>query len=219
MQLPSCAQCGAPLPAVPADPAHPERCGACAARALQGAGAAPSAMAPPPRPTPMVPTAAGALPLGVDRPTVVRRLRTGDALLVGLAAAGLAGLVWWALGGLVELAFWHYAAALVGLIVGQGVLVGARKGGAVPAAIAAVLSLAVVLVAVYFIDRTQQIAALTDAGRTSDVPLWQGISPFWDVIDAWISFDVAKAAGFLLAPLLAIVVAVRPNANPGIAAR
>ncbi|HRW37757.1 MAG TPA: hypothetical protein P5254_08665 [Aquihabitans sp.] len=219
MQLPSCAQCGAPLPAVPADPAHPERCGACAARALQAPGVPPMAAPPTVPPPPSAPTAAGALPLGVDRPAVVVRTRPADGLLVGLAAAGIAGVVWWAIGGVVEFTWWHYAAALVGLIVGQGVVIGARRGGAVPAAIAGVLSIAVVVVAVYFIDRSQTISGFADQGRSSDIPLWQGAMAFWDDLHAWIDYDLAKAAGFLLAPVVAVVVAARPGASPRVIGR
>ena len=165
-------------------------------------------------PTASVPTAAGALPLGVDRPTLVVRTRVLEGLIVGAATAVLAGLLWWSVASRVEFEWWTFAAAVVGLLVGQGVLIGARRGGVAPGVIAAVLGLLVVGVAVYFIDRSQTIAALTDDGRSSDIPLWQGAMAFWDVLKAWFDYDRTKTAGFLLAPLLALVVAVRPNARP-----
>lgn len=223
MSLPSCARCGAPLAATPTDPAHPEWCRTCATAALQGPPAAPTppptAFAGAPMPQPSVPTAAGALPLGVDRPTLVVRTRVLDGLIVGTATAVLAAVAWWAISSRTELEWWTFGAALVGLIIGQGVLLGARKGGVAPGIIAAILGVAVVALAVYFIDRSQTIAALTDDGRSSDIPLWQGATAFWDALKGWFDYDRTKTAGFLLAPLLALVIAVRPNARPLIARR
>ncbi|MEZ5139608.1 MAG: hypothetical protein R2711_12830 [Acidimicrobiales bacterium] len=218
MQLPSCAQCGAP-PRRPRRPRPPRAMRRRAARALQAPGVPPMAAPPTVPPPPSASTAAGALPLGVDRPAVVVRTRPADGLLVGLAAAGIAGVVWWAIGGVLEFTWWHYAAAVVGLIVGQGVVIGARRGGAVPAVIAGVLSLAVVVVAVYFIDRSQTITSFADQGRSSDIPLWQGAVAFWDDLHGWIDYDLAKAAGFLLAPIVAVAVAARPGASPRVIGR
>lgn len=175
----------------------------------------------PPRPGAWAgaPTAAGALPLGATPAPPVVRTRLGDGLLIGLAAAGVAGVAWWALCSKLDTEWWPYTSVLVGVLVGQAVVIGARRGGAAQGLMAALLSAASVFVAVYFITRTGQIQAAQDQGYVTDVPLWNGASAFWDAFHDWISWDAAKAAGWLLAPLAAIVVAARPGARPGLGRR
>lgn len=201
MLPPSCARCGAPLPAVAVDPTHPEWCASCAARAA-GTAIAPPTVPPRPGPGAYGPTASTMTPGGAG----TGRVRMGDAALLGLAAAGLGGLLWWGVAVLTESELWHYGSALLGLVVGIGVMVGARRRGLGPSVLAVVLSAAAVPVAVYFIDRSLAIAAREDAGISSSIPLWDGFGTAEDVIRSWIEGDRAKAAGWLLAPLVALVV-------------
>ena len=189
MLPPSCARCGAPLPAVAADPTHPEWCGACAARALDAPGMPPTVPSSSGR-TSQAPWSNPATMASPDGAPPVVRVRVLDGLLTGLAASAIAGGLWWGVViGLAQkgtdLELWHLGSILVGLIVGQGVLTGSRKGGGASGALALVLSAATIAVAVYFIDRSQMIIALNDAGRSSDVPLWDGISAVTDVYRGW----------------------------------
>jgi hypothetical protein len=204
VHLSSCARCGAPLPVVAADPNHPEWCAPCASRAFD----APTA--PPPG---QVPWGGGTTPATAP---VRTSPRIGDGLLVGLAAAGIGAVAWWALATFGEVEQWHYLSVVVGIVVGQGVLLGARRGGPVPGLLAAVLSAAAVLVTAYFIDRSFQILDLDASGLSSDIPLWQGATAFVDVVTGWVEFDLARAGGWLLAPLAAAVIAGWPGRRPGL---
>lgn len=244
---PSCARCGAPLPAVAADPKHPEWCAACAARALGEAGpsmppAAPSpgpvaappagpppgfssqpAMAPP---VPPMPDAAGrssaaawsspptAMVANAPGRGLVVKMRPFDGLLVGVAAAGVGAAIWWAIAAFTDIEQWSFLAVIIGLFVGQGVLIGARRGGAVPAVLALVISSAAVLVAVYFITHSFQVQSVEDAGRTLDVPLWQGAANAKDLVWGWVDGEPSKAAAWLLAPVVAVAMTVWPKARP-----
>jgi hypothetical protein len=77
-----------------------------------------------------------------------------------------------------------------------------------------VISVIAVAVTVYFIDRSFTVNALADAGRSIDVPLWQGWTNATDVYRAWWDFDKAQVAGWLLAPVAAVAVAAWPNRQP-----
>lgn len=218
MLPPSCARCGAPLPAVAADPNHPEWCGACAARALDA-----------PDIPPTVPSATGRAsqaPWGnpVTAPEApggtppVVRTRPFDGLLTGIAAAAIAGGIWWAVATLLasrtDFELWHLGSVIVGVIVGQGVLTGSRRGGLVSGVLAFVLSTVAVLVAVYFIDRSQTIIALSDAGRSSDVPLWDGVRAAADVYQGWWDFDRTRVLMWLAGPIIAVLIAGWPGRRP-----
>lgn len=142
-----------------------------------------------------------------------------DGILTGLAASAVAGVIWWAAATAIarsqpDFALWHLGSILVGLIVGIGVLVGSRKGGVASGLIALVLSTATVLVTVYFIDRSQTIIALNDAGRSSDIPLWQGASGFTDVYRTWWDYDRSHALMWLGGPVGAVLVAGWPGRRP-----
>jgi len=160
-----------------------------------------------PSPTTSAPTTSGGL---------VVRTRVGDGLLVGAAAAGIGGGAWWAIAAFGQFEQWHYASAVLGLLVGFGVILGARRGGPVPAIIAFVLASVAMVVCVYLIDRSLQIAALEDAGITSAIPLWSGFSAAREVISGWVDVAPEKAAGWLLAPLIAAIVAGRPSSRPAL---
>lgn len=215
---PSCARCGAPLPAVAADPTHPEWCGACAARALDAPGIPPT-----------VPTTSGrasqapwgnpaTAPEAPGGPALVVRTRPFDGILTGLAASAIAGSIWWgaavAIASKTDFELWHLGSIIVGLIVGVGVLTGSRRGGLVSGLGALVLSAATVVVTVYFIDRSLTIIGLTDAGRTSDIPLWQGWSEAIDVYRSWWDFDQTRVLMWLGGPLVAVLIAGRPDRRP-----
>ena len=144
---------------------------------------------------------------------LVVRTRVLDGILTGGAAAVLAGVAWWALATFTELDWWQYGAAGVGLVVGAGTLVGARKGGLVPGIIALAFATVATVLGAYFIDRSLTIAGLEDVGRTSDIPLWNGFGEVTAVITDWIDFDLVRAAGWVLGPLLALVVAVAGRRN------
>lgn len=217
MLPPSCARCGAPLPAVAADPTHPEWCGACAARALDAPDMPPNVPSASGR-TSQAPwsnpatSADGAPPLAI-------RTRFFDGVLTGLGASVIAGLVWWGVSVAIatsapDFELWHLGSVLVGLIVGQGVLTGARRGGVVAGLLALVFSVLTVLVTVYFIDRSLMIIGLTDAGRTTDVPLWQGFGAVTDLYQAWWDFDPTRPAMWLLAPVIAVAIAGWPGRRP-----
>ena len=210
---PSCARCGAPLPAVAADPTHPEWCGACAARALDAPGMVPPSVpsssargsqAPWSNPT----TSTAPEPAG----SLVVKTRVLDGILTGLAAATLAGVLWWAAVwaiGSNDPTFdqWHIGSIVVGFIVGQGVLLGSRRGGLVSGLLALLFTLVAVLVAVYFIDRSLTIAIFEDRGRTSDVSLWLGFTYAEDLYRSYAEFDRSHALQWLLGPLVAVLIA------------
>lgn len=219
MLPPSCARCGAPLPAVAADPTHPEWCGACAARALDAPDMPPSvpsasgrtSQAPWGAPTTAAPAAAGA-PMAIET-------RFFDGVLTGVAASAIAGLVWWGLSVAIatsspDFALWHLGSVLVGLIVGQGVLTGARRGGLVAGLLALVLSILTVAATVYFIDRSLTIIAFDDAGRSSDISLWQGFGALTDLYRGWWEFDPTRPAMWVLAPVIAVAIAGWPGRRP-----
>lgn len=219
MLPPSCARCGAPLPAVAADPTHPEWCGACAARALDAPGMPPSvpstsgrtSQAPWNNPTTAPDPASG--------PQLIITTRVFDGLLTGTAAAAIGGALWWGASVAIlksqpDFEWWPLGSALVGLITGLGVLVGSRRGGLVSGLLALVLSSVAVLVAVYFIDRSHTILAFADAGRTSDIPLWDGFGAAKDVYTGWWDYDRKHALMWLAGPVVAVLIAGWPGRRP-----
>jgi len=155
----------------------------------------------------------------VDGFPVAVRTRPLDGILTGLAAATIGGVLWWAAAVAVaqsqpDFELWPLGSIIVGLVVGIGVLIGTRTGGLVSGLIALVLSTAAVLVAVYFIDRSLTVIAFADAGRSSDIPLWQGIGAFGDAYRAWWDFDRNKALMWLGGPIVAVLIAGWPGRRP-----
>lgn len=143
------------------------------------------------------------------------KTRVFDGILTGTATAFLAAVAWWAIATTINnTEWWHFGAAIVGLIVGQGVLLGSRRGGLASGIIALVVASLAVLGAAYFIDRTLLINALADVGRTSDIPLWQGFSHAKDVYQGMWDDDSGKVIGWALGPLLAVLVAGWPGRRP-----
>jgi hypothetical protein len=147
---------------------------------------------------------------------LVIKTRVLDGMLTGLASAAIAGALWWAIATAAAAEQWHVGAALVGLIVGQGVLIGSRRGGLVSGLLALVFSTLTVVVAVYFIDRSQMIIAFNDAGRTSDIPLWQGFTAAKEMYRGWWQYDQSKALLWLLGPVLAVLIAGWPGRRPAV---
>jgi hypothetical protein len=135
------------------------------------------------------------------------RPRLGDAVLVGLAAAGIGGLLWWALATVTGLDAWPALSAILGLVVGGGVRIGARRGGGGPALLAFVLAALAVPVVVYFIDRTLLIQALDDVGALRTVPLWSGVEGFVDATAELIEAGPTRAVALAVGPVVAAVVA------------
>lgn len=205
----TCSRCAAPLPAVPADHRHPDWCATCSARAS-------GAVEPAPTLPPSPPTGAGTWGGGSPAPTtppmtghaMVTRTRLLDGALVGTAAAAIAGVAWWAAAATTE-RFFVYAAILVGLLVGQGVLIGARKGGVLPGLAAALLTLAALVVAQYFIDRSLVVSSGAEA-----VPLWLGLSTAYDVVKGSIDAEPINGLFWLLAAGAAALAAGSPSRRP-----
>lgn len=138
---------------------------------------------------------------------VVRR-RLGEGLVVGLAAAVLAGTAWWASVFFTERLI-VYAAIVVGIVVGQGVLIGARKGGAVPAVVAGLLTLAALLVAQYFIERSLAIANFG-----ADIPLWLGFGTAREIVTDSVDGDPLIGLFWLVSAFAAIISAGAPSRRP-----
>lgn len=132
----------------------------------------------------------------------------GDGFLIGTAACGLAGVIWWALCSHIGMGTaWAYSSVVVGFIVGQGVLAGTRRGGAEPAVLAAALSAATIFVTITFIDRSLAINEASSAGLFVDIPLWTGAQSFVDTLRYLTENYPGEAAGLLLGPIVALVVA------------
>ncbi|MEO6627850.1 MAG: hypothetical protein ABIP03_04710 [Aquihabitans sp.] len=89
---------------------------------------------------------------------------------MGAASGVVAGLAWWAVVAFTQRQF-VYPSVILGALVGQGVLIGARRGGIVCGALAAVITLAALAVAQYFIERSLAISKFQ-----VDIPLWSGFS-------------------------------------------
>ena len=160
MTATTCSRCGASLPAVGADPRHPDWCPTCAARAAGEVGPAPVTDTNPAVWTPSFAPAAPLQQAGAPA-------RYLEGLLLGVAAAALMGLAWWGVVATTERQF-AYLAVIVGAVVGQAVLIGTRKGGAVPALLAVLASGVAMVASEYFIQRTLGVKA------GFDLPLWQG---------------------------------------------
>ncbi|MGI8756812.1 MAG: hypothetical protein ACR2MB_13335 [Acidimicrobiales bacterium] len=155
-------------------------------------------------------------PPGALGPNVlVVKTRPVDALLTGIAAAALGGLAWWTV-----VAFTHrefpYLALVVGLLAGQGVLIGARKGGVVQGFLAALFCLAALLVAQYFVVRSITIQEAADRGISNSVPLWLGFSPARQVVTDSIRDHALTGVFFAIAVLAAAVSAGSSSQRPAV---
>ena len=146
---------------------------------------------------------------------LVVKARLPDAILTGIAAATVGGLIWW-----VAVAFTHrefpYLALLVGLLAGQGVLVGARKGGPAQGAMAAAFCLGALLVAQYFVVRSITIGEAADRGIAVSIPLWLGFSPARQIVVDSIKDHGLTGLFFAIAVLAAAVTAGSSSRRPAV---
>lgn len=194
-----CVQCGVSadvqLGRAPGAPALCERC------ATESGWKAP--IAPPPAPALAAsPPAAGgdgwASPGYAPAPppppphTVAPQLRsaaqTGQTdvamgLLMGVAAATLGGLAWYLVVSVTHFQI-TFLAVGVGWFTAQGVLFGARRGGKLTGALAAMLTLLAVVVSQYFITRSFLIHGLKGLGAPGTVPLWRSFDWAYRLIRA-----------------------------------
>ncbi|MBX3284203.1 MAG: zinc finger domain-containing protein [Acidimicrobiales bacterium] len=203
----TCSLCGSPLPAVAADQRHPDWCPTCAARATGDLGPAPvttASVANAARPSnawsdAVSPGTQGLLLLA---PAPGRYL---EGAVVGVATATLAGLIWWAVSALTGVQF-AYFAALLGLVVGNGVLIGSRRGGGIPALLAVVSVLVSLAVAQYFIERS---IAISDHG--ADIPLWHGFAFARTVVTERLKDQPLIGLSWLMAAVVALVSTMSPK--------
>ncbi len=203
----TCSLCRSPLPAVAADQRHPDWCPTCAARAAGDLGPAPAtgaSVANAARPSnawsgAVSPGTPGLLLLA---PAPGRYLQ---GALVGVASATLAGVAWWGVTALTGVQF-SYFAALLGLVVGNGVLIGTRRGGSVPALVAVVSVLTALAVSQYFIERS---LAIEDLG--ADLPLWRDLAFARTVVTERLKDQPILALSWLMAALVALVSTSSPK--------
>lgn len=195
----TCSRCGAPLPAVAADQRHPDWCPTCAARAVGELGPSPVSEsitgARPGAPRVGAPPVAPPPPLALD-PAPRRYL---EGAVIGVAAAGIGGVVWWAVCSVTGLQL-DLVSLLLGLFVGQAVLIGSRRGGPVPALVALVAVLLSLTIAQYFIERS---AAIADFG--AELPLWMGFSTARRVVSDSLTNDSLRGLSWLVAGAAAVV--------------
>ena len=201
---PACVQCGSPLPAVPVDPAHPDWCPSCAARAVIAPG-----------PTSVVPPSVGGWGANVPSNLNLKpgdlqvKARPLDGVLTGIAAAAIGGAIWWGVAVATHREF-VYVAILVGALAGQGVLIGTRRTGPIPAAMAFVFCSLGLLVSDYFVQRS---LVVHDFPNTT-IPLWQGLSVARRVVTDDLTHHWLTALFFALAALVATAGAAFPNRKP-----
>lgn len=203
----TCSLCGSPLPAVAADQRHPDWCPTCAARAAGDLGPAPATGASVANAARPSNAWSGAVPTGTQgllllAPAPGRYL---EGALVGVASATLAGLAWWGATALSGVQF-PYLAALLGLVVGNGVLIGTRRGGGVPAVVAVVAVLLALVVAQYFIERS---LAVDNLG--ADLPLWRDLAFARTVVVERVKSQPITGLSWLMAAVVAVVSTSSPK--------
>lgn len=203
----TCSLCGSPLPAVAADQRHPDWCPTCAARAAGDLGPAPATGASVANAARPSNAWSGAVPTGTQgllllAPAPGRYL---EGALVGVASATLAGLAWWGVTAFTGVQF-SYFAALLGLVVGNGVLIGTRRGGSVPALVAVVAVLAALAVSQYFIERS---LAIEDLG--ADLPLWRDLTFARVLVTERLKSQPILGLSWLMAAVVALVSTSSPK--------
>ena len=136
--------------------------------------------------------------------------RFGDGVLVGLAAAAGAGGLWWAVVAFTGYQF-VYGAIVVGLLVGHGVLIGARRGGPAFGLLAVVFTLASLAIAEYFIQRS---LAISNEGY--DIPLWTDFGFAKDVVREAVQGHAATGLFWGIAAIVALVTAGSSSRRPSV---
>lgn len=157
-------------------------------------------------PLPLPPDAPTPPSYGAPAPTPGPRVAEG--VLVGLAAAGVAGLGWWAVAAATQQQF-VYLAIVIGFGVGQAVVIGARRGSIVLGLFALFVTLASLAVAEYFIQRTLAIQQLH-----ADIPLWNGFGTAGDVVRQSLRDEPITYLFWALAAGIACFRAALPSARP-----
>ena len=202
----TCSRCGAPLPAVAADQRHPDWCPTCAARAAGDIGPAPVSESLTGQG--MRPAAAwGTTPAGPPPPLVLESAgkRYLEGAIVGLAVAGLGMFAVWAVLSVTGHS-WplvvDVAAMVLGVLVGQAVLIGTRRGGPVPAVVAALAVIVPLVIAQYFIERSSAISLYN-----ANLPLWQGFSFARTVITESVTDHPLRGLGWAVAAVAAAICA------------
>ena len=128
---------------------------------------------------------------------VLRRTNWFDAVLFAVASSTVAGTLWWAVVAFTKTQF-VYGALAVGAFVGFATALGARRTGVGTAILAGVCTLAGLVVAEYFIQRT---LAIDDGLR--GIPLWDGFGFARDVVKAGLEDNGATALFWGLAVVAA----------------
>jgi len=202
----TCSRCGAPLPAVAADQRHPDWCPTCAARATGDIGPAPVSESSTGHG--MRPAASwGTPPPGPPPPLVLQSAgrRYLEGAFVGLAVAGLGMFAVWAALSVTGHS-WplvvDIAATVLGVLVGQAVLIGTRRGGPVPALVAALAVLVPLVIAQYFIERSSAISLYN-----ANLPLWQGFTFARKVVTDSITDHPLRGLGWAVAIVAAALCA------------
>lgn len=136
--------------------------------------------------------------------------RLGDGILVGLAASIAAGGLWWAVVAFTQRQF-VYGAIAVGLLVGNGVLIGARRGGPIFGLLAAGFTLVSLAVAEYFIQRS---LAISQEGY--DIPLWTDLTFAIDVVREGVKGQPAIGLFWGIAAIAALLTAGLPGRRPSV---
>lgn len=131
-----------------------------------------------------------------------------EGLLVGAAVAAVAGALWWAVVATTQMQF-VFGAIAVGLLVGQGVLIGARRAGPIAGLLAAVFTLAALAVSEYFIQRS---LAISQSGI--DVPLWTDLTFAKDVVHEGIKAEPLTSLFWGIAAIAALATAGLPSRRP-----
>lgn len=144
------------------------------------------------------------------QPAAKPTTRLGDGILVGAAAAAIGGALWWAVVAFTERQFF-YGAIVVGLLVGRGFLIGARRSGPVLGVLAAIFTLIALVIAEYFIQRS---LAISEFGV--DVALWTDFSFAKDVVREAVDGEPLTGVCWGLAAISALLSAGLPNRTPHI---
>jgi hypothetical protein len=136
--------------------------------------------------------------------------RWAEGAVVGLAAAGVVAGAWWGVVALTKSQFVLLAVA-VGFVVGQAVVIGARRGSLGLGVYAAAITLAALAVAEYFIQRTLAIQEVK-----ADIPLWQGWDFAVDVVRTSLEDQPSSFLFWGIAAVVAGVQAAKSNAKPAL---
>lgn len=144
-----------------------------------------------PAPGQMPPGTWGTAAPATNRPAGTTRW--GDAALLAVASAGIAGVLWWAAVAFTKTQV-SWGAIGVGFLVGVATATGARRNNAGTATLAAACTLVALVVAEYFIRRT---IAVNDG--ITGLPLWNGFGFFRQVVRESIDQDPLTLLFWLLA--------------------